>query len=159
MRWIGPGGLLLLLLCGAVSPVDAGGDNSHAIYRTAEIDGARGGALSAGRFTLEVPAGAFDGQAEVGISVPGRDATWCELQIFPGASRGFSVPFTLKARVDDATVDVLPNLAVLTLNEHTGEWTPVPGTEVVWSAEKIEAPLSHFSIFMVGDPELGRSIW
>ena len=141
------------------TPGFASEQESSTILQSAKISGNKGGVLKAGRFTLTVPAGSYHGYADVGIAVPHADATICEVQIFPRPSRDFGVPFLLSADLRDASVDVLPNLAVLSYDTSKHEWLTVPGSSVDWMGEEVEAPLSHFSTFMVGDPELGRSKW
>ena len=145
--------VLAALALAMTTPGFASEPEASTILQTAKINGIEGGVLKAGRFTLTVPAGSYIGHADVGIAVPHPNATVCEVQIFPHPSRDFEVPFLLSADLQDASVDVLPNLAVLSFDTSKREWLTVPGSSVDWMGEEVEAPLSHFSTFMVGDPE------
>ena len=68
------------------SPVatPAGGQTaSKALSGSNLIDGAVGGVVSAGRWKLQIPAGAFVGSGTVSISVPDSTVAKCDLNINP----------------------------------------------------------------------------
>ena len=137
---------------------DARKRNSE-ITQTLNVNGSRGGSVSAGRFTVIVPAGAIEGRAKITITVPNRGAKVCELHITPAAANKFKLPVTLRANVKDAGPDKQSELGILYFNPHTQSWQPVPGSKVNLATGKVEAPLEHFSVYGVGSIVEGRSGW
>jgi len=77
-------------------------DTVHVLRATglkagAYVDGDLGGRVSAGRYTLVVPPGAFKGTAFITLSMPDSTVMVCDLSIQPSTSNHFDVPVELNA--------------------------------------------------------------
>ena len=111
---------------------------------SAMIDGAEGGTLSLGRFTLTVPAGAWSGRATVTIHQPNPALLQCSLEV-SGVENQFAVPVTL-------TTDLSYTGAAA--NEAGMVWFD-PASAAWWLIESgangssISTNLSHFSQYGV----------
>lgn len=115
----------------------------------AQISGDKGGTLTVGRFTLQVPAHAFSGTATVGIQVPDQAVLQCNLSISPAGANAFAVPVTLTSDYSGGNV-VDPNTLVeVWFDGSAGLWRQVPGSSVDTTQQVVHAPLSHFSSYGV----------
>ena len=124
---------------------------------TSEFDGSQGGTLRVGRFTLIIPAGAFDGPATVSLSVPDPEVLICDLQISPATTNNFRVPVTLK--VDCAGLvegEALDDLYILWLDEAKGKWKMQGNTFPDPASSSVHSDLNHFSTYSLVE---GRSGW
>ena len=120
------------------------------------IDGAVGGLVSVGRFTLLIPAGAFQGVAQVSISVPDSGVVQCDLSIDPPSANHFAVPVTLRSHCSGTSAVVPNRLLQLWFDEQRGLWVPVPGATSDMATFDVVAPLMHFSAYgIVG----GKAGW
>jgi len=121
------------------------------------VSGDHGGTLSVGRFTIQVPAGAYKGDATIGVSVPDQGVLQCNLSISPASANGFRVPVTLTTSYAGANV-VDPNALVeVWFDESSGLWRPVLGTSVDPANKEVVAPLAHFSRYGVVNE--GKAGW
>jgi hypothetical protein len=121
------------------------------------IDGAVGGQLTVGRFTLVIPPGAFQGQATVSITVPDSAVVHCQLGIDPPTANHFAVPVTLRSDCSGTSALVASQLAQLWFDEQAGVWREVPGSAPDVVNFDVVAPLQHFSDYGVIDE--GRAGW
>lgn len=153
-RTIGPVALAIssALLIGALpSTADQG-----LLFSSAVINGAEGGTVSAGRFTVTIPPGAYRGNATVTVTVPTPKSTVCQLDIFPRSANTFAAPVILTADCKDQNKDSLPDLVIATFDESSLSWKKVPGSQSDVFNAKVTAPLFHFSLYEIID---GRSGW
>ena len=120
------------------------------------IDGSKGGSLTVGRFTVNVPKGAYIGNATVSIQAPDPTTLRCELGISGTRSiLGFLKPVTLQTDCRGA-VDVDPsNLQVIWFNEAQSLWVLVPNTILDLKLTRLLTPLWHFSQYGVVDGKAG----
>jgi hypothetical protein len=123
---------------------------------SASIDGAVGGQLCVGRFTLVIPPGAFAGRATVSITVPDSAVVRCQLGIDPPTANHFAVPVTLRSDCSGTSAVAANQLAQLWFDPHVGAWCPVPGFAPDVPNFDVVAPLWHFSDYGVVD---GRAGW
>lgn len=121
----------------------------------AMIDGAIGGTLQVGRFTLTVPPGAFAGTATVSIFIPDQSVVHCQLGISPASANGFAVPVTLRSDCSGTIVLDPAQLAELWFDEAAQVWRQVPGANVDIVNTDVIAPLHHFSDYGVVDGKAG----
>lgn len=119
------------------------------------VDGAVGGVLTVGRFTLEIPPGAFNGVGVVSISVSDPAVLSCQLNITPETLNGFAVPVNLIANCKDGLYTDLSALTVLWDNVVIRTWQPVPGTSADSTSYTVIAPLPHFSTYGIVDGKAG----
>ena len=140
------------LLCGLVDAVVG------LVVRTLNIVGSLGGSLSNGRFTVDIPAGAIEGTADVAIGVANSKSYACELRILPEDRNSFSKPVMLTVNCSDIPTTALKDYVVFWFNPDTRQWVPVPGSQVDLNAKKCSAPLRHFSSYSVG-PRSGKAGW
>jgi len=129
---------------------------SDQVSGSALIDGSKGGSLTVGRFTVNVPKGAYIGKASVSIQAPDPTTLRCELGISGTRSiLGFLKPVTLQTDCRGA-VDVDPsNLQVIWFNESQGLWVLVPNTILDLKLTRLLTPLWHFSQYGVVDGKAG----
>ena len=112
-----------------------------------QINGNKGGILSIGRFKVQVPAGAFAGNATLTINVPNQNFLVCELGITPAGANNFALPVTLTTNWSGTNVTNPQTLAELWYDESAGLWRVVPGSVVDVLNGTISTPLSHFSTY------------
>jgi hypothetical protein len=125
----------------------------------APIDGAIGGEIQVGRFTVVVPAGAFVGTATIHVTVPDPNVVACELEISPASANGFTLPVDLRANCAGATNVDLAQCGTLWYDEANGVWRTVSGTAVDLEAQTVTASLWHFSTYGVADLLSGKASW
>ena len=125
----------------------------------ADIDGAVGGEVTAGRFTVIVPAGAFVGTANISVLIPDPAVAACELEISPASANGFALPVLLRANCQGATNVDLANCGTLWFDEASNVWRTVSGTAVDLENQTVTASLWHFSTYGVADLLQGKASW
>jgi hypothetical protein len=139
---------------GSSGPGSGGGAD---ITQSAMILGPVGGNVNAGRFRVEVPAGAWIGLAQVTIVVPDESELQCELHI-QNVLNLFAVPVALEVEWDGAErldPDFDPaDLRMTWLDETTGQWVVIPYS-VDTHHETITSMLSHFSRYGVVSAKAG----
>ena len=123
------------------------------------IDGTQGGVLTVGRFTVTVPAGAFQDTATISISIADQSIVECNLSITPAAANSFHLPVSLAADCSGVTNVDLKNCGTLWYDPQAGVWRTVTGAVVDLSASTVTASLMHFSTYGVADLVDGRASW
>lgn len=130
-----------------------GGSPGNVATSTAEIDGALGGTVKCGRWSVVVPAGAFEGVGTVSIAVPDRNGLACDLDIKPGSLNKFLLPVSLV--VSTAGLDVDPTtLTIYYYDPATGKWFDQQATGDS-GKQTVTASLLHFSFYALG----GKAGW
>ena len=116
------------------------------------ISGAQGGRVTVGRFTVDVPPGAFQGTATILIAVPDSRRLQCTLDILPALEK-FDVP--VKLTVDGSGGDVVDakDWVLVTWDVKTRSWRKLPGCGV--SSSEVTGWLPHFSQWGVVDSKAG----
>ncbi|HMI31298.1 MAG TPA: hypothetical protein VK527_06125 [Candidatus Limnocylindrales bacterium] len=111
------------------------------------VNGLLGGVITAGDWTVKIPAGAFLGIGTVTVRVPDPSVRKCELSIFPSLLNLFRVPVTLSCRLPNA--DAAGTYVMMWWDPATSTWKTIPSTS---SATKLtcDAPLPHFSTYGCG---------
>ena len=122
---------------------------------TRAIDGALGGVVSAGRFTVIVPPGAFLGTGHVTISVPDPNRLECEMSIDPAERNGFSIPVTLSVNAVGAVTANPFSLCLGWWDPVQRKWVPVSGSAEDNLTLRLSAPLYHFSKYGCFDSKAG----
>lgn len=137
-------------------PAPAPDPTPVAVSTSRTINGLLGGIVSAGRFTVVIPPLAIRGVATVTVSMPDTSELRCDLGIQPASANGFGVPVLLVAQCG-GLLDLgrLRDSRILWLNPATGQWVPVPGSQVDLAGLSVSAPLQHFSSYRVG----GKAGW
>lgn len=126
---------------------------------SADIDGAVGGSLLVGRFTLTVPAGAFQGMGHVAIHVPDAAVVHCQLHITPESSNAFAIPVVLRTDCSGTNALDAARLTEIWFDASSGVWRQVPGSAPDVVAFDVIAPLSHFSDYGVIELVDGKAGW
>lgn len=126
---------------------------------SSEVDGAVGGEVQVGRFTVIVPAGAFAGTATIHVNIPDPNVVACELEISPAEANAFAIPVQLRADCQGATNVDLANCGTLWFDEENGVWRTVSGTIVDLENHTVTASLWHFSHYGVADLLQGKASW
>ena len=143
------------LLGGVLGIVDA---LVKLVFRVLNIVGSVGGSLSNGRWRVDVPAGAFDGTASVGVGVASSTSASCELQITPADKNQFKTPVRLTVDCSSVSPTLLKTYVISWFNPTTRTWVPVQGSTVDLTNKTVSAPLQHFSTYSVG-PAGGKAGW
>ena len=118
------------------------------------INGAQGGKVTVGRFTVDVPPGAFKGTATILIAVPDPRRLQCTLDIMP-VLEGFDLP--VKLTVDAAGGDVADanDWVLVTWDVKTQSWQKLPGAIGSAATMEVTGWLPHFSQWGVVDSKAG----
>ncbi len=127
----------------AAQPVSVSDPPLSSKSKSVAIDGAKGGSICVGRFTLTVPPGAWYGSGTITLSVPDESKLMCDLTISPASLNGFSVPLTLRTKTTgcNTTDSLLPAYWDPTL----ATWTHITGGYQDVTSKDTVAPLYHFS--------------
>jgi hypothetical protein len=117
------------------------------------VNGAVGALVSRGTWTVQIPAGAFEGTATVTMTTTSSNPNVCEFQISPATKNGFAKPAVLTSRIPLGMS--VSTACIEWYNPQTGTWDPVPGSAVNAQTRTVSAPVWHFSQYRVD----GRSGW
>lgn len=135
-------------LSGSLDPSLSGTSGSGSSSSVGEIDGAKGGKLNCGRYSLTVPAGAFSGVATITMTLADSTVMLCDLQITPAELNDFQVPVQLSLETHELSVD-LSTIGIYWYDPAQLAWVnmlagsdPTSGT--------LTANLSHFSKYAAG---------
>jgi hypothetical protein len=101
------------------------------VVHTLNLVGSLGGALSNGRWTVTIPAGAVDGSASVSLGVQSATSASYQLGITPADKNHFAVPVTLTFDCSSVPSDQLANYTIYWFDPSTGQWVEVAGSKVV----------------------------
>lgn len=124
--------------------------------RAENIDGDVGGNVKVGYVDVEVPRGAYNGQAEIRITIPDKDSLMCHLEIFPASKNHFDVPVIVT--FDLGNVEDTNSLGVFWFNEEVGRWLQI-AAQMDPEHRKITAELSHFSQYKVAKASRNKASW
>jgi hypothetical protein len=115
-----------------------------------KIDGGKGGSLHNGRFDLEVPPGAWEGEMTVTLTVPDPALMQCQISIDKPEANQFKVPVMLYGHCDNAvSVDSSEEMIFVCQDDLTGEWKEVQGSTSSTATATVSAALPHFSNYGV----------
>ena len=128
------------------------------LVKTLKLVGSLGGSLTNGRWRVDVPAGAVDGDATISIGVQGAGASACQLEIAPVSLNHFSTPVTLTVDCSNVPAATLSTYTIFWFDPSAGRWVPVAGSKVDLNAKTVSAPLQHFSQYSVG-PRDSKASW
>lgn len=117
---------------------------------TATVDGSAGAVLTAGRFRLIIPPGAFEGTQTIRLE-PGT-GTYVECRLYP-EGLAFDVPVTLSMDLSGTTGATDRNATIYWYDPVAGSWVDVGGTYTLVD-RSVSTPLEHFS-----DYRAGRAGW
>uniref|UniRef100_A0A832MLV6 ZU5 domain-containing protein n=1 Tax=Eiseniibacteriota bacterium TaxID=2212470 RepID=A0A832MLV6_UNCEI len=143
-------------LAGVVTVAPSGPIAPDTLEAAAPLDGALGGEVKLGRFTVAVPAGAFDGLGVVSIAVPDPARLHCRLEITPESSNAFIVPVRLRIRLDGVAHP--ERMGILWWNPTMREWERIE-SRVDRETLTVEAELEHFSEYSVQEVDRAKGGW
>jgi hypothetical protein len=121
---------------------------STATTTTRQI-GILGGIVSAGNFTVVIPAGALLRTATVTVSQPDPARPVVSLGIAPSSANKFLLPVLLVANAKSMDRTLLSVAYLSYYNPSTGRWERVSGSQVDLLGLTVSAPLWHFSVYRV----------
>lgn len=132
------------------------------LVRSAVVDGAEGGTLRCGRFVLLLPAGAYNGEGTVTMSMPDSTVMIVELEITPADLNGFEKPVDLAITTTEVAVSP-DSLQLYYYNPDVKEWQALDCDKTVEDDPRLDedaeptttthgllTPLSHFSKYSAG---------
>jgi hypothetical protein len=119
------------------------------IVQTATIDGDRGGAMRAGRFSLVVPPGAFKGVAVISMTMPDSTVMVCDLGIAPLSLNKFSVPVQLTADLSSANMTDASGCTNYWFDPTNVRWVSLVAKSRC-SGSLVTSSLDHFSTYGSG---------
>ena len=128
------------------------------VVKVLNLVGSIGGSLSNGRWRVDIPAGAVNGNGTVTLATASSSSPDCQLGISPSSLNGFSQPVTLTADCSGVSSAVLSTYVIYWYNPNTKVWVEVAGSKVDLNRKVVTAPLQHFSRYAVG-PSGGRAGW
>jgi hypothetical protein len=118
------------------------------------INGAQGGKVTVGRFTVDVPPGAFKGTATILIAVPDARRLQCTLDIMP-VLESFDLPVKLTVDASGGDVADANDWVLVTWDEKTKSWQKLPGAIGSAATMEVTGWLPHFSQWGVVDSKAG----
>ena len=128
------------------------------LVKVLHLVGSIGGSLSNGRWHVDIPAGAVNGDGTVTLATASATSPDCQLGISPSSLNGFSKPVTLTADCSSVSNNILSTYVIYWYNPNTRVWEEVAGSKVDLTRKVVTAPLMHFSQYAVG-PSGGRAGW
>jgi hypothetical protein len=128
------------------------------VVKVVNLVGSIGGSLTNGRWRVDVPPNAIQGNASVSVGVRNLTAPDCELGIAPASLNHFSVPVRLTVDCSAVPSSDLAGYVIFWFNPATNQWVPVQGSQVDLVHKTVSAPLQHFSKYSVG-PAGGKAGW
>jgi len=138
-----PGGLV-----GSPCSIDAGFVRlSMQVLRIAD---SAGGSLSNGRWHLDIPAGVVDGAAAIGLGVPSRTSSSCQLDILSADRSHLRTPARLTVDCAAVPEEQLKSYVIYSFDPVTNSWKSVPGSTVDLTRKTVSAALLRFSTYAVG---------
>jgi len=125
---------------------------SRSLSVSATVEGARGGTIRAGRFSVQIPAGAFSGSATVMVSMADSTVMMCDLTISPKSANVFKYPAVLTADLSGTLVDTSTFPSTVTVYWYDPVrrvWVNLAAQCWV-SGSSVSASLDHFSKYSAG---------
>jgi len=123
---------------------------------SAKIDGSVGGELHNGRFSLQVPKGAWEGTLTVTMTVPNPTVMRCDLTIDKPDQNHFKQPVVLCGMCNNVvSANSADGMVFVCLNDMTGKWSPVAGSTTNANTGLVSASLQHFSQYGVAQGKAG----
>ncbi len=113
------------------------------------LDGALGGVLHVGRFTVDVPVDAFSGTATVTVSIPDSLVVLCDLSISPLPANGFKVPVKLTANLSSADLTDASTCTMYWYDPNRLTWCNMLSKSRT-SGTLVTTSLDHFSRYAAG---------
>ena len=117
------------------------------------IDGAVGGRLQCGRFLLSIPAGAFEGEGKVSMTMPDETVMVVDIEIEPATLNDFNEQVQLCLLTDGTTLNE-DDLQIYWWDPDRTEWKALGCssdlTAIDGTTEGILTHLSHFSRYSGG---------
>jgi len=111
------------------------------------VDGALGGVLRNGDWTVKIPAGSFAGTGLVTVTVPDPGSRRCDLNIVPAVLNDFRVPVTLSCRLQSP--DEVRGYVIQRWDPKARSWQVIASTASV-KTMSCDAALPHFSSYRCG---------
>lgn len=127
------------------------------VFRVLNLVGSLGGSLTNGRWRVDIPAGAVEGNATVSLGVSGAASADCQLEIQPSSKNQFAVPVRLTASCGGVPASELGDYVIFWYNPATGRWVEME-SRVDLVAKTVSAELQHFSQYAVG-PSGSKASW
>jgi len=143
-----PDSVIDVTLDALIQAVEGGLLTGPGLSASAEIDGSKGGQLTVGRFTLTVPAGAYEGAATVTCNLPDSTMMLCDLEISAGTPNQFKVPVVLSLDTKDLSVDDT-TLSIYWYDPSVDGWRAMP-TTLDSKDRVVSVALTHFSRYYGG---------
>lgn len=128
------------------------------LIRAEDIDGTHGGRVNAGNVVVDVPPGAYHGQAQIKITIPDHDSLMCHLQIFPESMNHFEEPVKVTFDIENFTTDPLHVPGVFWFDEERNIWVQVVAIHDP-ERKEITADLNHFSQYKVAKASWNKASW
>jgi hypothetical protein len=132
----------------ALNGVWAGTPTTRIVSASAVIDGSRGGRVRAGRFSVTLPPGCFEGLAAVTVSMADSTVMICDLQISPPTANKFSKPAELSADLTGLSADAT-TLTMYWYDPTRRTWVNLAAKSET-SDTHVTASLEHFSTYGAG---------
>src|SRR5262245_7077259 len=112
------------------------------------IDGRIGGQVSAGDFTVVLPAKFIKGIATVRVTQPDLTKPFVQLDISPASANSFKMPVILTANASAMDPKRMLRAYIAWFDPATGKWVPMAST-VNPLTGAVSCPLTHFSDYEV----------
>ncbi len=113
------------------------------------VDGAVGGEVRAGRFSVKIPPGAFSGAAVVTVTMPDSTVMICDLEIAPATANHFQVPVELTADLTSSGLTDASGFTMYWYDTMDARWVNLFAKSRV-SGCKVTTHLDHFSKYAAG---------
>ncbi len=128
-----------------------------ALETSAQVDGAQGGVIQVEAVSVTVPPFAFNGDAQIKVTVPDSTKLAVQLEISPPDKNLFATPVRLE--FDARAMGKDPRtMVIFWRNPANNRWVPIP-TDVDMRTGKVSADLAHFSDYQCDSEVQGRAGW
>ena len=128
------------------------------VTRVTNLAGDLGAALENGRWSVDVPAGAIEGDARITITVAYSKSGECTMDVVPADKNKFDVPAIVTVSCPSLTDDQLSQSVIMEFDPVARRWFDVPGSKVDMSHRSVSAPVDHVARYTVG-PAGGKAGW
>ena len=142
--------LLFLVLGWSSLPrtqVQQSGQSAASKVVSGTINGAAGGVLRNGDWSVKIPAGSFPGVGLVTVTVPDPAVRSCQLSIAPSALNSFRAPVTLSCRLQSQ--EEVRTFVMQSWDPGTRSWK-ASDSKTDSRALSCSASLPHFSTYRCG---------
>jgi hypothetical protein len=128
------------------------------VTRVTNLAGDLGAAVENGRWSVDVPAGAIEGDARIAVTVAYAKSGECTMNVVPTDKNKFDVPAIVTVDCAALSDTQLAQSGILEFDPVNRRWFDVPDSKVDMNHRTVSAPVDHVARYTVG-PVGGKAGW